>query len=405
VIEIGIPDSPRSRFRIKMRIDEKLRGLVRADSVVTIGTAGVVGETFVTIRPGSSQGAEVAPLATLPSKEPLELADLVERGSSLLTETDGTLKDADGTLRDLDGMMKEIDPKANKALDEVTTAVANANDLVVGLKQGRGAAGMLLEDPVLAGNIRQIATNAQQATASLNHASGTADAMLSDVQSRQFPKKVDDAMTLIKSSASNVDESTKQLRQTMVDVNKPDEQGADAATNIRESLSNVNVASANMADDTEALKRNFLVRGFFRKRGYYNLTQISPDKYRKDKLFASPANSRAWMSGADIFQAGPDGTDELSSQGKNALNAAMVRFGDSIFDSPIVIEGYRESDNPGEQLERSRSRAILVRQYIQRHFQIDESHLGIVPMKQAAPNGAAHATWDGICIVVVNRRP
>jgi phospholipid/cholesterol/gamma-HCH transport system substrate-binding protein len=82
----------------------------------------------------------------------------------------------------------------------------------------------------------------------------------------------------------------------------------------------------------------------------------------------------------------------------------MVRCGDSIFDSPIVIEGYRESDNPAEQLERSRSRAILVRQYIQRHFQIDESHLGIVPMKQTAPNGAAHATWDGICIVVVNRR-
>jgi len=47
VTEIGIPDSPRSHFRVQMRINEKLRGLVRTDSVVTIDTEGVVGETFL----------------------------------------------------------------------------------------------------------------------------------------------------------------------------------------------------------------------------------------------------------------------------------------------------------------------------------------------------------------------
>src|SRR5215471_1142804 len=38
VLAIGVPDSPSARFRVKFRINAKLRGLVRADSVVTIET-------------------------------------------------------------------------------------------------------------------------------------------------------------------------------------------------------------------------------------------------------------------------------------------------------------------------------------------------------------------------------
>src|SRR5215510_8137196 len=54
VLAIDVPDSPSSRFRVKWRINEKLRGLVRTDSVVSIGTEGVVGGTFLSVRPGSA---------------------------------------------------------------------------------------------------------------------------------------------------------------------------------------------------------------------------------------------------------------------------------------------------------------------------------------------------------------
>src|SRR6266487_4428865 len=66
VLAIGVPDSPSSRFRVKWRIDAKLRGLVRTDSVVTIGTEGVVGGTYLSVRPGSAQARESAALATIP---------------------------------------------------------------------------------------------------------------------------------------------------------------------------------------------------------------------------------------------------------------------------------------------------------------------------------------------------
>jgi phospholipid/cholesterol/gamma-HCH transport system substrate-binding protein len=66
VLAIGVPDSPSSRFRVKWRIDARLRGLVRSDSVATIGTEGIVGGTYLSVRPGKVHAAEAKALATIP---------------------------------------------------------------------------------------------------------------------------------------------------------------------------------------------------------------------------------------------------------------------------------------------------------------------------------------------------
>jgi phospholipid/cholesterol/gamma-HCH transport system substrate-binding protein len=390
VLEIRVPESPSSPFRVKFRINEKFHGLVRTDSVASIGTEGVVGDTFLLVHPGTPHAPAVSALGTISSKEPTDVSELLDKGKGLLNDADGTLKVVSGKL--------------NTVLDGVTATVSNVNDVVVGLKQGRGPAGMLLQDQALAMQIRQTVTNAQQATAGLGHASGQADALISDLQSRHLPQKVDETMDTVKSAASSLDESSRQLQQTIAEITGPDEQGVSAGTNIRESLSNANATTANMADDTEALKHNFFFRGFFRHRGYYNLAHLSPDQYRKDQLFTKPTNYRAWLSGDELFQNKPNGTEQLTLRGKTLLDAALTRSGDSFVESPIVIEGYGEGDDPDGQLAVSRNRAILVRQYLQSHYQLDPRNLGIVSMKKLPPDGVGHSTWDGICIVILNGR-
>src|SRR5215467_10565654 len=72
VLGIGVPDSPSGRFRVKWRTGEKLCGLVRTDSLVTIETEGVVGGTFLSVRPGSARALPAPALATIPSHEPIE---------------------------------------------------------------------------------------------------------------------------------------------------------------------------------------------------------------------------------------------------------------------------------------------------------------------------------------------
>src|ERR1700736_714079 len=61
---VEIPDAPPAKFRVKIRITEKLRGLIRTDSVVTIGTEGVVGNRF------PADGARAARSRRRPRRDP-----------------------------------------------------------------------------------------------------------------------------------------------------------------------------------------------------------------------------------------------------------------------------------------------------------------------------------------------
>jgi phospholipid/cholesterol/gamma-HCH transport system substrate-binding protein len=397
IVNIGIPDSPSSRFRVELRIDEKLHGLVRTDSLAEIGTEGVVGDTFLLIKPGSPNAPAAAPQATLPSKEPTEMAELLDQGKGVLTDADVAIRNANGVLTSVGGNL-------NSALDRVKTTVSNANDVIVGLKEGQGAAGMFLRDAALKSQIRQTVTNVQEASASLNHASTQADGLISDVASRHLPQKVDDTMVSARSATANLDATSQRIHQTIDEATDPDEQHVTAGVNLRETLSNANAATANMADDTEALKHNFFFRGFFRHRGYYSLAHIDPTRYRKDTLFTNTSDYRAWVPASELFQRDPNGKEELTSQGKALLNRTLAQYGDSVVQSPIVVEGYLGGGNAADQLAISRNRSILVRQYLQAHFALDPRNIGAVAMMDTPPTGLDHTTWDGICIVVLRRK-
>src|SRR5271170_666288 len=373
IVDIGVPTQPASKFRLKLRIEQRLHPLVRTDSVVTIATEGIVGDKFLLVHQGGPNTAEAGPSMTLPSKEPLDISDLMEKSA--------------GMLKDVNSMMKEAGGKLNGALDAVTKTVNNADDIVIGLKDGRGPAGMLLRDKDIADRLRQTVENARQATSSLRHASTQADAMVSDLQSRQLGQKADDAMASAKSAAQNIDATSRQLDQTLTAALGPDEHGVDAATNIEQSLSNLNQATGNMAEDAEALKYNFFFRGFFKRRGYYNLSDLRPDQYRQDKIFSDPANRRQWFTDEDLFQTGADGVETLSAPGKMRIDGVATQLGDAMVSRPIVVEGYASASDHEEQFAKSRNRAMLVSRYLHAHFHLDMQNVGVVSLRDQPPSG------------------
>jgi phospholipid/cholesterol/gamma-HCH transport system substrate-binding protein len=416
VTEIGVPRSPSSRFRVRWRIGASVSGLIRADSVATIDTEGVVGGTFLAVRTGSSRAAQAAPLATIPSREPIELSELLTRGTGLLNQADTVLGQAGNTLNVLTatvssvnditsgikqghgtaGMLLRDDTLADQLRQSLTATASNVNELVAGIKAGRGAAGMLLRDEAAAGQIRDALKNAQQATADLSHTSRQAGALIADLAAQHVPQKVSAIMDSVGSTA-------KQVNQIVAEIGAPDRQGLTVGASIRDAVTNANAAALNLADDSEALKHNFLLRGFFRSRGYFNLDRISPEQYRRDPAFTSRANYRAWLASADLFLDG-EGQEDLSAAGRQLLENAVTENGDAIFESPIVIEGYCNGRSPADQLRLSRARAILVRQYLQSRFQLDSSNLGIVAMKNTPPNGLERKSFDGICVVVLKKK-
>jgi phospholipid/cholesterol/gamma-HCH transport system substrate-binding protein len=282
--------------------------------------------------------------------------------------------------------------------------VGNANDLLVGLKEGRGPAGMLLRDEKMAGQIRESVSNVQSTTSNLNQASGRVNSLVADVQQRQLPQKLDDTMTHARSASTRADSTIKQVQQSLTQALGPDVNGVTAGQNVSESLTNVNVATGNMAEDTEALKHNFFFKGFFNHRGYYTLGGLSPEEYRHSKFFGSTQSPRAWLQAGALFQHGAHETEELSQDGKHAIDAAVASFGDTIFTHPIVIEGYSDAATSADALSWSYARAQLVRNYLEARYPFTAKNVGVMPLSATPPPGLGHDRWTGICIVVTEKK-
>jgi phospholipid/cholesterol/gamma-HCH transport system substrate-binding protein len=412
---IQIPPSPASKFRLKLQVRTNARGLIRTDSLVSIRTEGIVGDKFIFIREGSSTAAEAPDGATLPTKEPFDLGMALEKGSALLDKSSALLENLQGSVTDLhgrldvaldsvtktvshvDGLVTVVQPDIRKMASNASQITDTINVIVSDLNAGKGPAGLLLKDETARKQLQATLSNAQQATLNLSDASARADRLLADVQSRDLASK---AQAILE----NVQAMSEQLNQTIKGALGPDNMGEDGAANIRETLSNLNRGTANLAEDTEALKHEFFFRGFFKKRGFYNLEQLSPADYLKACQRENACGSRAWLDAANLFATGDHGTVQLQETGRHAIDDALAPVVDSLPDHLVIVEGYSGTGTPDQQFVTSRRRADLVREYLEAHFHLVHSDVGIVPLRNKPPHCAGRDTWNGVAIVLFDDR-
>jgi hypothetical protein len=75
---------------------------------------------------------------------------------------------------------------------------------------------------------------------------------------------------------------------------------------LRDTVQGARQTMTNLADDTEALKHNFFLRGFFNRRGFYNLDTLTPAKYAGSEFVKKP-RARVWVAAAGLFESRADG--------------------------------------------------------------------------------------------------
>jgi phospholipid/cholesterol/gamma-HCH transport system substrate-binding protein len=388
VMDIFVPDSPDGHFRVRLRIDERFHMLVRADSVASIATEGMIGDAFVQIRPGSARVAEVAPGSTLPGQAGADMSQMLEKSARLLDQTSSTIA--------------TTSQKLNGTLDAATTTIRNANDIVVGLKEGKGTAGMLLSDEETATRIRQTVASLQNTADSLNHTATQADALVTDLHDRRLGQKADGLLASAGAATDNIRATTAQIRQTVNATLGPNEDGVDTASNVRETLDNLNQATENMVEDTEAVKHTIFLRGYFKRRGYFDLAHLSADDYRKNKRFSTPRNRREWLRGSDLFEAGASHVETLSPTGKSSIDGIVKSWGGSLGASPLIVEGYATRGNTADQMSLARSRAIMVEEYIRNRFGIDGQMIAVEALGSEPPPGVGRDRWDGVSVLMLS---
>jgi phospholipid/cholesterol/gamma-HCH transport system substrate-binding protein len=392
---IQIPSSPSQKFRLKMNVEDRLRGLIREDSLVTVETDGLVGDKFLLIQGGTDRAAEAPPESTIQGKEPFEIGKLLEQAQGIMNQA-GT------TITALQGTMKDVSGRLDTTLDTATGTLRNVDGVVLDVRKGKGAAGLLLEDPATAADIKQSIANVRQTTEKLNTTTTRVDNLVADVQNRQIIPKIDDTLVSAKSATQNLDQTSQQVNTTLKSAFGEDQYGEDAGTNLQQSLTNLNQASGNLTDDTEALKHEFLFKGFFKHRGYDNLDELPVEQYRAGQIFKKLPESRQWITAPDLFTANQSGEEVLSAQGRQNIDQAIGQF-KAIYDKPLIVEGYASSGSPSEELVQSRRRAALVRGYLQVHYHVAPKNTGIIALRSTPPESAGKTTFDGVSLVSVGK--
>jgi hypothetical protein len=137
------------------------------------------------------------------------------------------------------------------------------------------------------------------------------------------------------------------------------------------------------AENMDALKHNFLLRGFFNGAATSTSTTISPAAYRQGVLTKGGRQLHARLAAFRCaVRAGPghEDSERLTPAGKAQLDAAFAPSLEHAASGVVILEGYAQQGPPETRFLRSRARASLVRGYLIARFFLDPQTIGAMPL-------------------------
>ncbi|WP_339889406.1 MlaD family protein [uncultured Flavobacterium sp.] len=239
-----------SVIKVDLLIEKKMMSYIKKDAIATIGTDGLVGNMLVNIIPGKGKEASVEPgdyiksYTKIGADEMLNTLNVTNENAALLT----------------------VD------LLKITNAINNE----------KGTLGMLINDSVTSNEIKQTIFNLQKTS---YKASKTMDVLQSKIESINLENSVAGVLVNDKEQAqkmkniiTNLEVSSQQINTTLDSINKTISQikngkGAvnylstdkEFVKNLDQTIKNLNEGTDKFNQSMEALKHNFLLRGYFKK--------------------------------------------------------------------------------------------------------------------------------------------
>jgi phospholipid/cholesterol/gamma-HCH transport system substrate-binding protein len=379
ITEILPPATPTEKFRVKLELTEALHQLVRTDSLATIETEGLVGGSYLGIGMGTDAAKPVEPNTTIAGREPFEITDLMLQMADTVKRVNDTI---DAMQDDVQRAVVGIADAAGHANTLLTAVSADlklmaasgakmtgdAAEIAEGIRSGKGSLGKLVNDDELYNRATAIAKQTEDIATSARQVVESARKTLEGFQSKDGP----------------VQGMTASVTQTMDDARS---------------------AMAGLAENMDAMKHNFLLRGYFKGRGYFDLAQMSPADYRKGALTKGSDRRmvRVWRRSDVLFEARPDrpADERLTGPGKAGIDSAIAPYLENIASGIVMVEGYAQQGTRDEQYVRSQARASLVRDYLVARFHLDPQATGAMPLSADSSGSPGTAPWDGVAVAVI----
>ena len=369
VIGIAIPGEPGGRFVVRMRVREDLHALVRADSEAAILSDGLLGSAYIQLRAGTGSAPLVADGGSLAGVDAVEMSDLIVEGRQTFRiaadEMTRMRAELSATFRDLGDTVTAT----NRLLAEVGSGVRMMSE---------ASADLVAESRGLVADVRTV---------------------MSTVASGQ--DAVEDVLRETEAAMGAVRGSAQEVERAIVRFSGPGSVTDQLLDDARTAMRHAREVMADVADNTEALKRNWLFRGFFAERGFYNLDELTVDEYRALEADERYTVLRVWLAADHLFETHPDGAPSLRDGARPRIDEAMGQLLRYPRNSPLVVEGYSTRGEEGPRMNDARRRAELVHDHVARTFGRPAGATAAMPLGAEAPDSPSRdGRWDGVALTM-----
>jgi len=181
-------------------------------------------------------------------------------------------------------------------------------------------------------------------------------------------KKTNQILDAAQDAVQNIDQSSGNLTSITAKLN----QGTGtmgALLNDKAIYEHVNAGTAAFQDDMEALKHNFLLRGFFKKRGYEDSDELA--KHEIAQLPGATPEKQFTFDAANLF----DKPDSAKLKNQKTLSEAGKFLEGAPFRLAVVAAytGMKGDTDKARQL--TDARATVVRDYLVQNFRLDDTRI------------------------------
>lgn len=235
-----VPDKDKqiTPVEVIMKVSTKYGFNLRRDSVTSLDTAGVLGETYLDIDSSQAIGVLAKNGDTLPTQVHPDFNEVVRSSQSTLQNMDALLKRADRilafaesgkgslgkliydptlydqfsqTVKEFQGVVDEIAQgqgslgkliNNNDAYNKFVATLDKMNAVADDLQAGKGSAGKFLKDPSLYNNANDTIANLKKVSEDLNAGKGTAGKLLKD---EELANKIDTTVTKLAALTSELE--------------------------------------------------------------------------------------------------------------------------------------------------------------------------------------------------------
>lgn len=237
-------------IRVDMVIDDKVLPHIKKDAIATISSDGLVGNMLINIIPGTGNARHVQPGDTIPSF---------------------------GRVR-----TEEIMKTLNAAGENAAVVISNLTRITHEIKSGKGTMGALLNDTVMANDLKEsmrylkiTAQGTNESVKTLNqllNSLNQKDNVIGVINDTAVANKLKNTVANLEKSGAKINGIVNNLNATI--TNAKDGKGAinylsndpSLVGKIDSTMTNINQASKKLNQTMDALKSNFLFKGFFKKK-------------------------------------------------------------------------------------------------------------------------------------------